>query len=283
MQQLEYELRRVKGDLHRTCFELENEIRSKKDTIRSLQHENANIVRELQEYKNLSEIRGRKLIGAQVFLTKPDLLSISDVKDMVNTLNDENFQASASLGDALVHSKYELDKEEWAAAYAQVCRTVSEPLANALRKETQKPEPEVNLLLVQVVLEMYLVHFCSSLIESWFPNTRETSDFLSTIYSEIRRTGEFIFVRYRLPLISIVRGTSCIRQMAGINSRTDPPNFDDMERRIYVGSWSYLQDRCVGYRKSRQFKGVRTETLCHFQSSRGFEAGVGGEDHIHRS
>jgi hypothetical protein len=88
--------------------------------------------RELQEYKNISEIRGKELISAQVFLRKADLLSISDVKDKVNALNDENFQASASLGDALVHFKYELAKEEWEAAYAEACRTVSEPLTRAL-------------------------------------------------------------------------------------------------------------------------------------------------------
>ena len=213
-QQLEYEFRRARSDnanLSRTCFELDSENRRNKDTIRSLQHELTNMGRELQEYKNLSDIRGKELLGAQVFLTKADHLSISDVKDKVNALNDENFQASASLGDSLVHLKYELTKEDWEAAYAEVCRTVSEPLARALTKETQKPEPEVNPLLVQVILEMYLVHFCSSMIESWFPGNRETSDFLTTMYSEIRRTGESIIVRYRLPLISFFRGTSCLR------------------------------------------------------------------------
>jgi hypothetical protein len=202
LQQLEHEFRRARSDnanLHRTCFELDSENRRNKDTIRSLQHELTNTVRELQEYKNLSDIRGKELIGAQVFLTKADLLSISDVKDKVNALNDENFQASASLGDSLVHLKYEVAKEEQEAAFAEVCRTVSEPLARALVKETQKPEPEVNPLLVQVVLEMYLVHFCSSKIESWFPGTRETSDFLTTVYSEIRRTGEFIICSLSTP------------------------------------------------------------------------------------
>ena len=146
--------------------------------------------RELQDHKNLSEIRGRELVGAQVFfLTRADLLSISDVKDKVNALNEENFQASASLVDSLVHTKYELAKEDWDAAFSEACRAVSEPLARGLVKETQKPEPEVNPLLVQVVLEMYLVSFCSSKIESWFPGTRDTSDFLASIYTEIRQSG----------------------------------------------------------------------------------------------
>ena len=129
-------------------------------------------------------------------MTKADRLTVSNVKDKVNALNDENFQASASLGNSLVHFKYELAEEEQEAAFAQACRTVSEPLARTLMKEAQKPEPEINPLLARVVLEMYLVHFCSSMIEYWFPGNQETSDFLTTIYSEIRRTGEFIIIRY---------------------------------------------------------------------------------------
>ena len=174
--------------------ELENENQRQKDTIRSLQHELTDTIREVQEFKNLSDIRGKELLGAQIFLTKADLLTISDVKEMVNALNDEIFQASATLGDSLVHHKYGLAKEEKEAAFAEASRTISEPLARALVIEAQKPEPEINPLLVQVVFEMYLVHFCSSMIESWFPGNRETSDFLTTVYTEIRRTGEFITI-----------------------------------------------------------------------------------------
>ena len=154
------------------------------------------MARELQDHKNLSEIRGRELIGTRFFLTKVDLLSISDVKDKVNALNDENFQASASLGRSLVHFKYELAKEEWEATFAQVCRNVSEPLARALVEETQKPDPDVNPHLVQVVLEMYLVYFCSSKIDSWFPGIEDMSDFLASIYTEIRQSGQFFIVRH---------------------------------------------------------------------------------------
>ena len=144
----------------------------------------------------MSGIRGRAVIEAQVFSTKSDLLSISDVKEKVNALNDENFPASAFLGGSLVHFKYGLAKEDKDTALAEACRTVSEPLARVLVKETQTLEPKVNPLLVQVVLEMYLVYFCTSKIDSWFPGTPETSDFLTAIYSEIQRTGEFIIIRY---------------------------------------------------------------------------------------
>ena len=197
LQQLDSEFRRMKTDnanMNRACYELDSENRRHKETIRILQHELTNTVRELQEYKNLSDIRGKKLVGAQAFLTKADLLSIPDVKEKVDALNDENFQVSVSLGDSLIHHKYELPTLEKKAAYAEASRAISGPLTRALIMEAQKPEPEINPLLVQVILEMYLANFCSSKIEPWFPGNRETSDFLTTIYTEIRRTGEFIII-----------------------------------------------------------------------------------------
>jgi hypothetical protein len=134
---------------------------------------------------------------------------MSDLKDMVNTLNDEIFQASASLADSLIHHKYGLTPEQFDTAFAGVCRTVSDTLAGVLVKETKKPEPEVNPLLVQVVFEMLLVHFCSAKIESWFQGTRETSDFLATIYGEIRRTEEqAVSGRWRALTRAQIRPTS---------------------------------------------------------------------------
>ena len=184
-----------------TDSELESENERQKDTyaIRSLQQELTNMGRELQEYKNLSDIRGRELIGAQFYLTKADRLSISDVKDKMNALNTEIVQVSAFLGDSLVPFTYHLAKEDVDAAFADASRTISEPVARTL-KATRK-RSKINPLLMQVVLEMYFVHFCSAKIESWFPGTRETSDFLTTIYTEIRRTGELIFVLHQNSLM----------------------------------------------------------------------------------
>jgi len=190
---LEDECERAKAEAHywiRTCVELDHENKRQKDTIQNFQQELSNMGLELQEYKTLSDNRGKELISHRVFMTKADFLSVLDLKDMANTLNDEIFQASASLGHSLIHHKHGLTPEEMEAAYAGVCRTASEPLARILVRETKKPEPEfINPLLVEVVLEMILVHFCSAKIESWFPGAKETSDFLTAIYSEIRRTG----------------------------------------------------------------------------------------------
>ena len=210
-------------------MELESQNQRQKETIRDLQHE-------LQKYKNLSDIQGKELIANRIFLLKADVLSISDIKDKVNALNQEIFQASAALWDSLMHHTYELAEEEMEAAFADVCRTVSEPLARVLVRKWQKPDFVVypGPMLVQVVLGMYLVHFCSSKIDSWLPGTQETSDFLSGLYSDIRRSGQF---RYRLSryLFDFTRrsGNSLRHWIrAGVDSRSE----GDVGRRIYDGS-----------------------------------------------
>jgi hypothetical protein len=166
---------------------LESDNLTHKDTIRNLQHE-------LQKYKDICE----ELIANQAFLSKTDVLFISDIKDKVNALNQEIFQASAAPRYSLMHRKYELAKEEMEAAFADVCKTVSEPLARVFVRKGQKPGLSVvdpRPMLVQVVLGMYLVHFCSSKLDSWLPGTQGTSDFISARYSDIRRNGQF---HYRL-------------------------------------------------------------------------------------
>jgi len=122
-------------------------------------------------------------------------ITISDIKDGINALNQQIFQTSASLQDSVIHSEYEFAEGEMEAAFAHVCRTVSEPLAELLVRKGQKPVPLVNPLVVQVVLAMYLVHFCSSKIDSWSLGTKETSGFFFSILSsdvDIRRSGQFV-------------------------------------------------------------------------------------------
>ena len=111
-------------------------------------------------------------------------MSIPDIKDKVNALNQEIFQASAALRYLLMHHKCELAKEEMETAFADVCRTVSKPLAWVLIRKRQKPGFVIDPrpMLVQAVLGM---HFCSSKIDTRLPGTHETSDFLSMLYSKI--------------------------------------------------------------------------------------------------
>jgi hypothetical protein len=161
-----------------------------KDTIDGLQNELFNVHRQLEDSKALSEVRGKELFGSQVFLDKADRLSISEVGEKVTALNEEIFQAAAALGEDLIHKRYDLSEKDWKAAAAVSQEMVGEKLMDVLIAQSQKLKPEVNLLLVEIVLQIVMVNFCVSKIQSWHAGDSAVGEFLSAIYSEIRSTGK---------------------------------------------------------------------------------------------
>ena len=177
------------GSYQRHVGYLQHEKQRAKDTINGLQNDLNNVHQQLEDAKNLSEVRGKELLGAQVFLTKADTLSIAEVGEKVTALNEEIFQAASTLKEALVHKRHEVSRTELEAAAAVSKEMVGEKMTNILITQSQKPELEVNPLLVQVVLQIFMIKFCVSKIQSWYPDPT-IEGFLSAIYSDIRSTGK---------------------------------------------------------------------------------------------
>jgi hypothetical protein len=189
----DHKLRRRNGDLrqaNQVIESLHHDNQRLTDTNRSLQNELINVHHQFEDARTLSEVRGKELVGSQVFLTKADTLSISEIGEKVTALNEEIFQAAAALADALVHNRHEVPQADWEAAAAVTQEMVGEKMTKLLIDQSQKPEPEVNPLLVQVVLQIFMVDFCVSKIQSWYPGDSDIGDFLSAIYSQIRSTGK---------------------------------------------------------------------------------------------
>ena len=84
------------------------------------------------------------------------------------------------------------------------------------RQPSGKRAPEVNPLLVQVVLQIFMVKFCLSKIRSWYPSDSTIEEFLDVIYSEIRATGKSSDLDVSLSSFPDVylRGPSRFRPMA---------------------------------------------------------------------
>ena len=170
---------------------LQQEYQRSKDSNNSLQNELNNVYQQLKDAKALSQSRGNELLGAQVFLNKADSLSISEVGEKVTALNEEIFQAAATLGETLVYKRRELSQTDLDAASVVSHGIVGEKMTSILINQSQKSEREVNPLLVQVVLQIVLVNFCVSKIQSWYPGDSSIGGFLSAIYSEIHSTGKY--------------------------------------------------------------------------------------------
>ena len=191
------ELRKRTGELHKGGHHPTgpNDLQpgSSKDSITDLQNELINVHQQLEDAKALSEVRGKELLDTRVFLDKVDTLSISisEVGEKVTALNEENFQAAATLGEALIYKRYELSQKDLDKAAAGSQKMAGEKMTKLLiTTQSQKPEPEVNPLLVQAVLQIFMVKFCVSKIQSWYPGDSIIGGFLSAIYSEIRSTGK---------------------------------------------------------------------------------------------
>ena len=191
----ELELRRRDGELRQASHwqiidNLRHDNQRSTDTISSLQNELINIYQQLKDAEKLSEVREKDL-----FLANADTLTISEseleVGEKVTALNVEIFRAAATLGEALVHKRREVsqtDRRDLDAAAAVSQEMIGEKLTKLLIAQSQKPGREVNALLVQIVLQIFMVKFC--VLQSWYPGDCAVGKILSAIYSQIRSTGK---------------------------------------------------------------------------------------------
>jgi hypothetical protein len=143
--------------------------------LKAVKHELNAVKQQLSDAVNLSEVRGKELKGAQVFLTKADTLSVSDVVQKVTALNEEIFQMAAFLGEVLVYEVLEEGADRAAVrqhavskGYKQAEKFLGEILANALAQESaHEPKEPSNPLLVQIVMQIALTQWCASLASRW--------------------------------------------------------------------------------------------------------------------
>ena len=195
LEKYDRELKRKNGELRQVSQIIDNlqqENKRSKDTISSLQNELINVHQQLEDAKNLSEVHETELVDSSspAILTKADTLSISEVGEKVTALNEEIFQAAATLGEALVRKHPEVSQTDLDAAAVVSQEMIGEKMTKLLIAQSQKQEPEFNPLLVQVVLQIFLVRFCVSKIQSWYSGDPAVGEILSAIYSQIRSTGK---------------------------------------------------------------------------------------------
>ncbi|KAJ3539372.1 hypothetical protein NMY22_g4767 [Coprinellus aureogranulatus] len=143
--------------------------------LKSTKHELNAVKQQLSDAVNLSEVRGKELKGAQVFLTKADTLSVSDVVQKVTALNEEIFQMAAFLGEVLVYEVLEEGSDRESVRqhvvtkhYKQAETLLGGTLASALSHESMhEPKEESNPLLVQIVMQIALTQWCANLGSRW--------------------------------------------------------------------------------------------------------------------
>lgn len=192
VEQLEHKIARHRSiidvqeaDLARTTRNYTSTLSANKELREAcdhLQHERDELNRKLVEVTDLSNLRGNELAGAQAFLTKTDNISGQELQDLVHTLNEEIFQAAASLGDCVVRRAYDLSSEDREYYYDRVGEAVGQKTLSILSQQSRSDDHEINPLLVQIVVQVFLVSLCAQEINSWDPNNVEFSDGLQKLY-----------------------------------------------------------------------------------------------------
>ena len=158
---------------------------------RSLMDDLQDVKAQLAHAKSLLEAKDKELKGAQVFLTKADTLSTTDVVHKVNALNEEIFQAAALLGEMLRNTeRTDRTQEGVTVAFEKARWMLGEQMASILAAESVNGRTDLNPLLAQVVLQIAITTWCKFVVSSWKPSDGTVADFLATIYSEIRQVGE---------------------------------------------------------------------------------------------
>jgi len=174
------------------------------------------------------------------------------VGEKVAALNKEIFQAAATLGEALVHKPRALSLADLDAAAAMSEEMIGEKMTNVLITQSQKPEPKVHPLLVQVVLQIFMVKFCVSKIQSWCPSPGDSSigAFLSAMYSEIRSTEE-----------QAVSGRWRALTRANLNTRASTETWErellsKLQSVLMIASWGIRSPGSYGHRLPSIFKAI---------------------------
>ncbi|KDR69827.1 hypothetical protein GALMADRAFT_255645 [Galerina marginata CBS 339.88] len=167
--------------LRHTCSEFERE------QVR-LQDELSKVRREFEEYKTRRSgvIQEKETVGARSVLTKANSLTISDAINKLAVLNEEIFQAAASLANTVVRSKRNFTPEVMQRGRKQVRKLCSEPMIDLLSNQAKKSEPIVNPLVAQAFFSTFFVDFCVSKLGSWYPGDEALDRFLGKLYNEIR-------------------------------------------------------------------------------------------------
>ncbi|TFK31141.1 hypothetical protein BDQ12DRAFT_756654 [Crucibulum laeve] len=137
----------------------------------------------------LLESRTKELKAAQLFLTKTDEYSESELIHMVESLNSEIFQAAAILSESL--------GLEYISAGANIEVTESmgnvlgKPLVCILLQMKAHVTQDIDTLPVQVALQVIMITACMQIVHSWtLLDDHRYEGFMSSLYSKIQDSGD---------------------------------------------------------------------------------------------
>jgi len=144
-----------------------------------------------EKTRQLLEARTMELSGAQRFLTQTDSLSGAEAIALAESLNAEILQAAAYIADSLQcsHRQLQVNAETmWREdSYRRGSRLLGEAMLLALRSSRRQNDSNLDPTLVQIALQISLVHCCTNVVASWVCGARWSENEIRCITSSHRR------------------------------------------------------------------------------------------------
>ena len=176
----------------RIIFELESRSRTQEGEVRALQEQLKDAEEKQVQVEKLLEVRTADLKGVQTFLTTADLHSGSEIMAMVESINDEIFQAAAFMGELLEGEPVtgwrdrRRNIQKYHPLLVEARQQTGDELSNHI--DVKYRDLRSHPLPLQCAIQGILTAWCIHKIRSFSMDT--FGDNLQRLYSLIRESGE---------------------------------------------------------------------------------------------
>ncbi|KAF8883253.1 hypothetical protein BD779DRAFT_1472567 [Infundibulicybe gibba] len=198
------ELKAAENGMRQEIDSFDQQARRWQGEIKALEREREKKQEADRQLRQLLDARTRELRDAQSLLAKPDAISEADAVKMVQTLNDEIYQAAASWDRRAAGMRHHPKLREHQERLASV---VGGPMVHML-SDGRMRDPNVDAsMLVQIVLQVIMVVLC---VEGSGRGTDRGAHWNSRIYFP-KDGGR----RFNQKLLTILKYAQRIRQAVG--------------------------------------------------------------------
>ncbi|TEB37931.1 hypothetical protein FA13DRAFT_1725555 [Coprinellus micaceus] len=191
----------------------------------------------LHKLQKLLESRTEELKLAQTFLTTADQHSIADVCHMVNQLNEEIYQCTMMMSDALIEQRRLQDRKDVdKAANRQVaCERAELRWGKALVSRLQADVSTDETTLLESLLQHVLMRWCYEIVQSFSLESREFDNRFLALWDSIAQAYETPIAK-RWLAITHSQLKSPIVNHSGI--------MNDLAILMVTGGWSNEMEGC---------------------------------------
>ena len=111
------------------------------------------------------------------------ILASTDVIEAMSALNQEIYQTSVQLVEGLARTSI------YSTSHKPQAQKVLGDRLTAMMDDQARTKSGFNMLLMQTVLEVFMTHWCSSIIEAFYPSQQSFADLLIELSAQTARTS----------------------------------------------------------------------------------------------